>query len=131
MIVRFLWHWLVLVAGLYLITLITPIHADGPKDLLWAALVLIIFNTIIKPIFVLISLPLVLLTLGLFLFIINAIILYCVPEFVPGFHVPGFMSAFVGSLILSLVTGLFTGYEKRVSVRRVDAPPRKDKVIDI
>jgi len=131
MLIRLVWHWLVLVVGLYLVTRITPISYNSPKDLLWAALVLMVFNAIIKPILVFFTLPLVLLTLGLFLFIINAIILYCVPDLVPGFHVPGFFSAFIGSLILSLVTALFTGYEKRVSVRRINARPRNDKVIDI
>jgi putative membrane protein len=129
---RLIVHWAILVFGLYLITLITPISFDSPKDLAWAALVLIIANTILKPILILISLPLVLLTLGLFLLIINAIILYTVPHFVPGFHVPGFFSAFFGSLLLSLITGLFTGYEKRISVRRVDTTnARSGKVIDI
>src|SRR5271154_3471217 len=132
MLIRLFWHWAILVIGLYLVTLITPISFDAPKDLAWAALVLI--NTIIKPILILISLPLVLLSLGLFLLIINAIILYTVPHFVPGFHVPGFFSAFFGSVLLSLITGFFTGYEKRVSVRRVDPNARNvgsGKVIDI
>jgi putative membrane protein len=128
---RFIWHWLILVIGLYLVTLITPISYDAPKDLFWAALVLIIANTIIKPLLILFTFPLVLLSLGLFLLIINAIILYCVPHFVVGFHVPGFWSAFFGAILLSLVTGLFTGYEKKVSVHRVNPAPRSDKVIDI
>ncbi len=131
MVMRLLWHWAILIIGLYLITLITPISYDKPMDLVWAALVLIVANTIIKPLLILFTLPLVLLTLGLFLLIINAIILYTVPHFVPGFHVPGFFSAFFGSVFLSLITGFFTGYEKRQSVRRVDANPRNDKVIDI
>ena len=132
MVMRLLWHWAVLVFGLYLITLITPISFDAPKDLAWAALILILVNTFIKPLLILISLPLVLLTLGLFLLIINAIILYTLPHFVSGFHVPGFFSAFFGSLLLSLITGFFTGCEKRASVRRVDAnTPRSGKVIDI
>ena len=131
MLIRLLWHWAILVFGLYLITLITPISFDAPKDLAWAALVLILVNTFIKPILILISLPLVLLTLGLFLLIINAIILYTLPHFVPGFHVPGFFSAFFGSILLSLITGCFTGYEKRVSVRRVDVNARSGKIIDI
>jgi putative membrane protein len=134
MVMRLLWHWAILVIGLYLVTLITPISFDAPKDLAWAALVLILVNTFIKPILILISLPLVLLSLGLFLLIINAIILYTLPHFVPGFHVPGFFSAFFGSLLLSLITGLFTGYERRVSVRRIDVTPRagnSGKVIDI
>ena len=124
MVMRLLWHWAILIFGLYVITLITPISFDAPKDLAWAALVLILVNTFIKPILILISLPLVLLSLGLFLLIINAIILYTLPDFVTGFHVPGFFSAFFGSVLLSLITGFFTGYEKRVSVR-------SGKVIDI
>ena len=131
MLIRLVWHWLVLVVGLYLVTRITPISYNSPKDLLWAALVLMVFNAIIKPILVFFTLPLVLLTLGLFLFIINAIILYCVPDLVPGFHVPGFFSAFFGAILLSLITGFFTGFEKRASVRRVTANPRSGKVIDI
>jgi len=131
MVMRLLWHWAILVFGLYLITLITPISFDAPKDLAWAALVLILVNTFIKPLLILFTLPLVILSLGLFLLIINAIILYTLPHFVPGFHVPGFFSAFFGSILLSLITGFFTGYEKRVSVRRVNLNARSGKVIDI
>jgi len=131
MLIRLLWHWLVLVFGLYLITLITPISYDAPRDLFWAALVLILANTFIKPILILISLPLVLLTLGLFLLIINAVILYLLPHFVSGFHVPGFFSAFFGSILLSLITGFFGGLDRRASARHVSAQPRDGKVIDI
>ncbi len=131
MLFRLLWHWAILVLGLYLATLITPIHADAPKDLAWAALFLIVVNTIIRPLLILFTLPLVILSLGLFLLIINALLLYTAPHFVSGFHVPGFFSAFFGSIILSLITGLFSGYEKRLTVRRLDARPRNDKVIDI
>ena len=131
MVMRLIVHWAILVFGLYLITLITPISFDAPKDLAWAALVLILVNTFIKPLLILFTLPLVLLTLGLFLLVINAIILYTLPHFVTGFHVPGFFSAFFGSILLSLITGLFTGYEKRASVRRVDVNTRSGKVIDI
>ena len=131
MVMRLLWHWAILVFGLYLITLITPISFDAPKDLAWAALILILVNTFIKPLLILISLPLVLLSLGLFLLIINAIILYTLPDFVHGFHVPGFWSAFFGSVLLSIITGIFTGYERRISVRRIDVNARSGKVIDI
>ncbi len=128
---RFLMHWALLVLGLFLVTKITPISYDKPMDLVWAALVLIIFNAIIKPILVIISLPVLLLTLGLFLFIINAILLYCVPEFVHGFHVPSFFWAFIGSLILSLITSIFTGLERRSSENRVVTLPNNRDVIDI
>lgn len=136
MIIRLVWHWLILALGLYLVTLITPlgITFQKPGDLGWAALVLILANTFIRPILILISLPLVLLTLGLFLLIINAIILDTLPHFVPGFHVPGFMSAFFGSLLLSLITGIFSGWERR-TIRRIDVTTasrsNSDKVIDI
>jgi putative membrane protein len=131
MILRLITHWAILVIGLYLVTLITPISYDAPKDIAWAALVLIIANTIVRPLLVLFTLPLVLLSLGLFLLVINAIILYCVPHFVPGFHVPGFWSAFFGALLLSIITSIFTGWDRRVVVRRYEAQPRNDRTIDI
>ncbi len=132
MIMRLIYHWLTLVLALYLISLIRPlgITFDNGRDLAFAALILIIFNTVLKPVLILISLPLVLLTLGLFLLIINAVILYWIPAFVPGFHVPSFTSAFFGSLLLSLITGLFTGWERRT--RRESVPARRSgKMIDI
>jgi putative membrane protein len=129
---RFLMHWATLVLGLFLITKITPISYDSPWDVVWAALVLIIFNAIIKPILVIISLPILLLTLGLFLFILNAILLDWVPIFVHGFHVPSFGWAFVGSLILSLITSIFTGWDRRrVTVHRVEMRSGHRDVIDI
>ena len=128
---RFLWHWAILVLGLYIVTLITPISFDRPRDLVWAALLLIVANAVIRPFLILFTLPLVLLSLGLFLFVINALILYTVPHFVHGFHVPGFFSALIGSLLLSLLTAVFTGCEKRVAVRRGNASTRSGKVIDI
>lgn len=131
MLMRFVWHWLTLAVALYLITLIKSlgITFDTTADLAWAALILILVNTFIKPILVFISLPLVLLTMGLFLFIINAIILDTLPDFVHGFHVPSFTSAFFGSLLLSLITGLFGGWEART--RRRDSSASSGKVIDI
>ena len=128
---RFLFHWATLALGLFVVTKITPITYTSPRDLVWAALVLIIFNAIIKPILILITLPAVLLSLGLFVLIINALLLYWVPTFVHGFQVPSFGWAFVGSIILSLITWIFTGVEKRTAVNR--AVPRSDNrdVIDI
>jgi len=132
MLVRLLWHWAVLVLGLYLISHLTTISYDRPSDLAWAALVLIIANTIVKPLLILFTLPLVILSLGFFVLVINALVLYIVPHFVPGFHVPGFWSAFFGGILLSFITWLFMGYERRVTVHRVDRPAGgQGKVIDI
>jgi putative membrane protein len=132
MLLRLFYHWITLILALFFISLIKPlgISYDSKWDLVIAAFILILANTFLKPILILFTLPLVLLTLGLFLLIINAIILYWIPDLVPGFHVPSFTSAFFGSLLRSLITGHFTGWERRT--RRVEAPAtRRDKVIDI
>jgi putative membrane protein len=132
MLLRLFYHWITLILALFFISLIKPlgISYDSKWDLVIAAFILILANTFLKPILILFTLPLVLLTLGLFLLIINAIILYWIPDLVPGFHVPSFTSAFFGSILLSLITGLFSRWERRT--RRVEAPAtRRDKVIDI
>jgi len=131
--IRLLWHWLILALGLYLLTKITPlgITCDTDAELFWAALILILANTILKPILILFTLPLVLITFGLFILIINGIILKLLPHLVHGFHVPSFTSAFFGALLLSLITGLFGGVAKQSSRRRAVSPRRSDKVIDI
>jgi len=130
---RLLWHWLILIFGLYLLTLVGPLGITfrTDHDLAWAALILILFNTFLRPILILISLPLVLLSLGFFLLIINALILYMLPHFVHGFHVPSFTSAFFGSLLLSLITWLFGGMKKKALRPRGTPLPRNDNVIDI
>ena len=129
---RMLIHWLTIVLGLYLITLIRPlgIYFDRPSDLVLAALVFWIFNAVLKPILVILTLPLLLVTLGLFLLVINAVLLDWIPVFVHGYHVPGFWSAFFGAIVLSIITGLFSRWEKRS--RNVSAKSGgKGRVIDI
>ena len=69
-----------------------------------AALVLGLVNAVIRPILVLLTLPVTLLTLGLFLFVINALMFWLVAEIVPGFKVTGFMAALLGSILYSLIT---------------------------
>ena len=133
MLPRLLWHWLVLAFGLYLLTVISPlgITADTNVDLALAALVLIVANTFLKPILIFFTLPLVLITLGLFILVINAVILLLLPHLVHGFHVPGFWSAFFGSIILSLITALFSGWDRRTIRRQQVVTPQRNDVIDI
>lgn len=69
-----------------------------------AALILGIVNIIIKPIFIVLTLPLTLLTMGLFLFIVNGLMLWLAAAIVPGFFISGFWTAVFGSIILSIVT---------------------------
>ena len=68
-----------------------------------AALVIGLFNTIVRPILVVLTLPVTLVTLGLFLFIINALMFWAAASVLDGFHVNGFLGALIGSLIYSLL----------------------------
>lgn len=70
------------------------------------AIVMGLVNAIVKPILTILTLPLTLLTLGLFLFVVNAISISLVGFFTPGFTVDGFWPALFGSIVLSLVTWL-------------------------
>ncbi len=75
---------------------------------LGAAFLLGIVNAIIRPIFILLTLPLTILTLGLFLLIINGLMLWLVAGLVGGFHVSGFWGAFFGSILISLVSWILS-----------------------
>jgi len=72
----------------------------------WAALILGILNVIIKPIFTILTLPLTILTLGLFLFVINGIMLMLAAFFISGFYVSGLLAAIIGSIFLSIVSSM-------------------------
>ncbi len=72
----------------------------------WAALILGILNVIVKPVLTILTLPLTILSLGLFLFVINGIMLLLAAYFISGFYVSGLLSAIIGSIFLSIVSGL-------------------------
>jgi putative membrane protein len=69
-----------------------------------AAIVLAIVNTLIKPILVLLTLPVTIITLGLFILVINALLFWAVASFLDGIHVDGFLSAFIASIVYSLIS---------------------------
>ncbi|MDR3543388.1 MAG: phage holin family protein [Desulfosporosinus sp.] len=81
--------------GLYLSSFSTAI---------WAALVWGLVNTLVRPIFSFFTFPLQLLTLGLFTLVINGAMLALTAKLVPGFHIKGFSSAFIGALVLSIIS---------------------------
>lgn len=96
--------------GLWLAAQIFPgLQFDGPGSLLAAAVLLGIVNAIIRPIFVLLTLPLTLVTLGLFLVVINAAMLGLVAWLLAGFSISGFWTAVGGSLMVSLTSWLASG----------------------
>jgi putative membrane protein len=100
---------LLLSAGmLYLISLVfTGVTLSGFASALVAALVLGFVNAIIKPIILLLTLPITLLTLGLFSLVINALMLMLTSSLVSGFHVDGFITALMASIVLSLLNLFF------------------------
>jgi putative membrane protein len=98
-------RWIVNAAALVLVACIYPgVHVDSFMAALFAALVLGLVNAVIRPLLVILTLPVTLLTLGLFLFVINALCFWLVAEMVPGFTVGGFGAALLGSILYSLLT---------------------------
>jgi putative membrane protein len=101
----FLQRWLInAVAVMVAANLVKGIEYHTLAGLLVASLLLGIFNALLRPLLVLLSLPLVILTLGLFTLVINALLLYFVGSLVKSFVVADFWAAFWGSLIISLVS---------------------------
>jgi putative membrane protein len=84
--------------------LYSGVNVDGIFAALAAALVLGLVNAIIRPILILLTLPVTLLSMGLFIFVINALLFWLVAEVVKGFTVSGFTAALVGSLMYSVIT---------------------------
>jgi putative membrane protein len=101
----FFLRWALNALALWVVSSIVPgIHASGIFATLVAALVLGILNALVRPILLVLTLPLNLLTLGLFTFVINALMLELTGAIVKGFTVDGFGSAILGALLLSLVS---------------------------
>jgi putative membrane protein len=82
--------------------------ADGVMAALVAAFVLGLVNAVVRPLFVLLTLPITVVTLGVFLLVINGLLLWLVAAIVPGFHVNGFLGAVAGSILLSIVSWVLT-----------------------
>lgn len=108
--IGFLLRIAIVALGLWLATQIfSGLRFDGPGVLIAAALLLGIVNAIVRPIAVILTLPLTLLTLGLFLLVVNAAMLGLVALLLGGFQISGFWTALGGSLIVSLTSWLASG----------------------
>jgi len=96
-------RWLLLAAALLLVANIYPgVQVASFGTAMIAALVIGLFNALVRPILVLLTLPVTIITLGLFLFVINALMFYFAAAVLEGFHVDGFVAALVGSILYSL-----------------------------
>jgi putative membrane protein len=101
--VKLLVRWLLLAAALLLVAYLDPgVSVASFGAAMIAALVLGLLNTIVRPLLVLLTLPVTLVTLGLFLFVINALMFYFAAELLNGLTVTGFGSALLGSLLYSV-----------------------------
>jgi putative membrane protein len=105
MLVHILVSWLLSALALWLMAQMVPgIELRGFGDALLATIVIAVVNAIIGPIVHFISFPLIVLTLGLFLLIVNAMLLKLASMLTPGFKIRGFLSAVIGSLVLTILT---------------------------
>lgn len=97
-------NWILSAMAVFAAAYLLPgVHVENFSAALVAALVIGIFNAILKPILVILTLPITVLTLGLFTFVIQALLIMLADKFVQGFLVDGFFWALVLSLILSLI----------------------------
>jgi putative membrane protein len=118
---HFVFRWAVTtVAVMVASSLLHGIRYDSVAALIGAALLLGVFNAFIRPVLLILSAPLILVTLGFFILVVNALLLLLVPSIVSGFHVDGFWSAFWGAIIISLISWLlsafFRGSDGRIHV---------------
>jgi putative membrane protein len=118
----FLIRWLILTVAIIVASyLLEGIHISGFFSAFFAAATLGILNALFRPILILLTLPINILTLGLFTFIINALMLKMASGIIPGFEVYGFWTAVFGSLIISVVSWLLNSFiSDRGRVERVD-----------
>ena len=105
LLLRWLLNGLALMAVAYLYS---GVQVSGIFPALVAALVLGLVNAVIRPVLVILTLPVTLLTLGLFIFVINALLFWFVAEIIKGFTVNGFMAALIGSLMYSVISLLIS-----------------------
>ncbi len=102
----FLLRWIVTTLAVVVVSWIFPnlISVHGAGALLGGSLLLGIINALVRPVLLLLSLPFIIATMGLFIFVVNALLLLLVSSMVPQFHVDGFWDAFFASILISLVS---------------------------
>lgn len=104
---RLLLHWILTAIAVWIVAHVVPgISVSGPTAALIAALVIGLINATLGLLLKIITFPFTLLTLGLFWFVINALMLELAAAFVQGFYVRNFVAAFIGAILLSIVSSL-------------------------
>lgn len=126
----FLFRLLITAFGLWAAATIVPgVEITGWRALLVSALLLGIVNAVIRPLILILTLPLTVLTLGLFILVVNGISLGIVAWLVPGFHLAGLLAATLGALVVGLTgwfASAFVGGSGRIErIRRVEVSGRQ------
>ena len=102
---RLLVTWLINAAALFALPfLMDSVRVDSFGVALLAAVVLGLVNTLVRPVLVFLTFPVTVVTLGLFIFVVNGLMFWMVASFVSGFHVAGFWSAVGGALLYSIIS---------------------------
>ena len=101
---KLLFSWLLAACALLLVAYLYPgVQVQSFASALIAAFVIRLFNMVLRPVLVILTLPVTLITLGLFLFVINAMLFWAAASLLDGFHVSGFGAALLGSVIYSVL----------------------------
>lgn len=117
-------RWLVLALGVMLATKIVPgISCDNGTTLFAVVVLLSFFNAILKPLLVLFTLPFIIVTMGLGVLVINALLFLFVGKLVSGFYVAGFWPAVGGSLVVSVTNWFASSFIRSARTPRRDPPP--------
>ena len=108
---HFVLRWIITtVAVMVTPAFVSGIRYDTTGALIGAALLLGILNAFVRPVLLILSAPLILVTLGFFILVINALMLLWVPSMVMGFHVDGFGSAFWGAILIGIISWLLSAF---------------------
>jgi putative membrane protein len=126
---RILVVWLINALALLTVAYLMPsmIRVDSFSTALVAAVVLGLVNAVIRPLLILLTLPATLLSLGLFIFVINGLLFWLVGSYLKGFEVAGFWAGFFGAIIYSILSSalasvLLPGRRMHIRVERIDRP---------
>ena len=106
-------HWAVSAIAILISAYVLPgVNVDGFIAALIVAVVLGVINVFLRPILVMLTLPISILTLGLFVLVINGLLVMLAASIVPGFVVDGFLSAFLFGIVLAVVSAVLQMFEK-------------------
>lgn len=89
-------------------SILPGIHVDGLVPALVGGLLLGLVNAVVRPVLIILTLPITLVTLGFFLLVLNALCFWLVASLVKGFYVAGFWAAFLGAIVVSIVSWIMT-----------------------